>query len=74
MGELMRALEPCIMYNNKPLEILKIFNYIDLKVPSNHSGNECTTYYSSEKESNFAHVIVLNLNVVSSRNTYSKLW
>ena len=32
---------PCIVYNNQPLEVADSFKYLGLKVPSNHKWKDC---------------------------------
>ena len=68
---------PCIMYNNGPLEYVESFKYLGLKVPSNHRWNECVTRRLEVGKRTFMHLrthaIMEILSVGSLRNAFSTL-
>ena len=52
---------PCIVYNNEPLEVVESFKYLRLEIPHNHKWNKCAmqrleagkgAYYTFENKCN----------------------
>ena len=56
---------PCIVYNNEPLEVVESFKYLGLEIPHNHKWNECAmrrleagkrAYYAFENMCNVGEI------------------